>query len=177
MRLDRAFGNVQIPSNFGIVTPLQKQIDDLTFTGSDFAKILFHKHHTFPTPPPHLCDVTGTPKNSLNEALITSWIQSFAYFFACARPNPATEAKLSVEKSISADFYCKIAITKVFFVRFYNVFYTQSTVKCLVQSSQTPPSDGNDLHGSTFFTLLPRKKFRMPCGGAFKPSVVFFRPK
>jgi hypothetical protein len=49
MRLDRALGNVQIPSNFGIVTPLQKQIDDLTFPGSDFAKILFHKHHTFPT--------------------------------------------------------------------------------------------------------------------------------
>ncbi len=34
MRLDRSLGNVQIFSDFRVVTSLKKQIDDLPFPGS-----------------------------------------------------------------------------------------------------------------------------------------------
>jgi hypothetical protein len=49
MSLNRAFGNVQIASDFGVVTSLQKQFDDLAFPGSDLAEILIHNTATFPT--------------------------------------------------------------------------------------------------------------------------------
>jgi hypothetical protein len=44
MRLDRSLGDVQIFSDFRVVTPLKKQIDDLPFPGSYLAEVLFHKH-------------------------------------------------------------------------------------------------------------------------------------
>lgn len=50
MCFDRSLGNVQIFSDFRIVTPLQKQLHDLLFPGSYVAELLFHKHHTWPLP-------------------------------------------------------------------------------------------------------------------------------
>jgi hypothetical protein len=44
MRLDRSLGDVQIFSDFRVVTSLKKQIDDLPFPGSYLAEVLFHKH-------------------------------------------------------------------------------------------------------------------------------------
>jgi hypothetical protein len=42
MRFNGALSDIQIPSNFCIVTPLQKQIDDLSFPGSHLVEFLFH---------------------------------------------------------------------------------------------------------------------------------------
>jgi hypothetical protein len=49
MSLNRALRNVQIASDFGVVTSLQKQFDDLPFPGSDLAEIVIHNNATFPT--------------------------------------------------------------------------------------------------------------------------------
>jgi hypothetical protein len=46
MRFDRSLGNVQIFSNFRVVTSLEKQIDDLPFPGAHLAELLFHNHCT-----------------------------------------------------------------------------------------------------------------------------------
>ncbi len=46
MRFDRSLGNVQIPSDFRVVTSLEKQTNDLAFPGPHFAELLFHKHFT-----------------------------------------------------------------------------------------------------------------------------------
>ena len=48
MRFYGALGDIQIPSNFCIVTPLQKQIDDLAFPGSHLVKFLFHGYLHLP---------------------------------------------------------------------------------------------------------------------------------
>jgi hypothetical protein len=42
MRFYRALGNVQIPSNFRVVTSLKQQIDDLPFPRPYLAERLFH---------------------------------------------------------------------------------------------------------------------------------------
>jgi hypothetical protein len=42
MRFDRALGNVEIASDFRVVTSLEQQIDDLPFPGSHLADLLFH---------------------------------------------------------------------------------------------------------------------------------------
>ena len=44
MRFDGAVGDVQIPSDFRVVTSLEKQIDDLPFPGAYLAELLFHKN-------------------------------------------------------------------------------------------------------------------------------------
>jgi len=51
MRLDRSLGNVQIFSDFRVVTSLEKQIDNLPFPGLHLIKFLFHKHRTLPLRP------------------------------------------------------------------------------------------------------------------------------
>ena len=51
MRLDRSLGDVQIFSDFRVVTSLEKQLNDLPFPGSYVAELLFHKHHTLPLRP------------------------------------------------------------------------------------------------------------------------------
>jgi len=42
MSFDRSFGNVQLPRDFGIVTPLKKQIYDLPFPRSHLIELFFH---------------------------------------------------------------------------------------------------------------------------------------
>jgi len=42
MRFDGSFGDVQIFSNFRVVTSLEKQIDDLTFPWAHLIELLFH---------------------------------------------------------------------------------------------------------------------------------------
>ena len=51
MRLDRSLGNVQIFSDFRVVTSLEKQINHLPFPGPHMVELLFHKT-------PHLADAT-----------------------------------------------------------------------------------------------------------------------
>jgi len=46
MRFDRALGNVQIASDFRVVTSLEQQMNDLPFPGSHLAELLFHNHCT-----------------------------------------------------------------------------------------------------------------------------------
>lgn len=42
MCLDGALGDVQIASDFGVITSLEKQINDLTFPGSHLFELFFH---------------------------------------------------------------------------------------------------------------------------------------
>jgi hypothetical protein len=46
MCFDGALGNVQIPSDLGVIASLEKQIDDLAFPGSHLVELLFHNHCT-----------------------------------------------------------------------------------------------------------------------------------
>ena len=43
MRFHRALGNVQIVSDFRVVTSLEQQINDLAFPWSHLVELLFHK--------------------------------------------------------------------------------------------------------------------------------------
>jgi hypothetical protein len=79
MRLDRSLGDVQIFSDFRVVTSLKKQIDDLPFPGSYLAELLFHNHCTSPIQP-------GCKWLS-NQGLGISGFGSFASHFAFTRPN------------------------------------------------------------------------------------------
>jgi hypothetical protein len=45
MRFHRALGNVQIASDFRVVTSLEQQIDDLPFPWSYLYEIFFHKEY------------------------------------------------------------------------------------------------------------------------------------
>jgi hypothetical protein len=51
MCFDRSLGNVQIPSDFRVPTPLEQQLNDLPFPGPNLAEWLFHKYCTRPTCP------------------------------------------------------------------------------------------------------------------------------
>jgi len=46
MRFHRSLGNIQIPSDFRVVTSLEQQINDLPFPRSHFVELLFHKYCT-----------------------------------------------------------------------------------------------------------------------------------
>ena len=51
MCFHRTLGNVQIPSNFRVVTSLEQQTNNLPFPGAHLAELLFHKHlHLTDTP-------------------------------------------------------------------------------------------------------------------------------
>ena len=79
MRLDRSLGDVQIFSDFRVVTSLEQQLNDLLFPGSYVAEILFHKHHTLPLRPDGACGrAVGSSAH---------WIRVCAYDFAFTRPN------------------------------------------------------------------------------------------
>jgi hypothetical protein len=51
MRFDGSLGNVQIASDFRVVTSLKKQIYDLPFPGTHLVELLFHKDCTWPMRP------------------------------------------------------------------------------------------------------------------------------
>ncbi len=42
MCFDGALGDIQVASDFSVVTSLEKQVDNLTFPGSHLIKLLFH---------------------------------------------------------------------------------------------------------------------------------------
>ncbi len=46
MRFDGSLGNVQIASDFRVVTSLKKQIYDLPFPGTHLVELFFHKNRT-----------------------------------------------------------------------------------------------------------------------------------
>jgi hypothetical protein len=45
MSFDGSLGYVQIASDFRVVTPLQKKVDDLLFPWSHLSKFIFHALH------------------------------------------------------------------------------------------------------------------------------------
>jgi len=47
MRFDGSLGNVQIASDFRVVTSLKKQIYDLPFPGTHLIELFFHKDCTW----------------------------------------------------------------------------------------------------------------------------------
>ena len=44
MSFNRSLGDIQIAGNLGVVTSLEKQLDDLALAGADFAEMLFNFH-------------------------------------------------------------------------------------------------------------------------------------
>ncbi len=58
MRFDRALGNVQIVSDFRVVTSLEQQFDDLPVPWSHLVELLFHKAL-------HLTDAPRSPQVTL----------------------------------------------------------------------------------------------------------------
>lgn len=82
MRLDCSLGDVQILSDFRVVTSLKKQIDDLPFPGSYLAEVLFHKHCTSPIRP-------GRCKWLSSQVVGIYEFGSFTSHFAFTRPNRA----------------------------------------------------------------------------------------
>jgi hypothetical protein len=51
MRFHRALGYVQIASDFRVVTPLEKQVDNLPLPWPHLLELLFHKYCTWPMRP------------------------------------------------------------------------------------------------------------------------------
>jgi hypothetical protein len=82
MRLDRSLGDVQIFSDFRVVTALEKQLNDLPFPWGHLVELLFHKHHTSRRRP-------GRSLWLSNQAPRHIWIWVFASHFAFTRPNRA----------------------------------------------------------------------------------------
>lgn len=79
MSLYGPLGYVQIASDFRIVTPLQKQIDDLSLPGSHLIKLFLHALH--------LTDAPLWPGGDGSALTRISEIGSFMYFIgASARP-------------------------------------------------------------------------------------------
>jgi len=82
MCLDRSLGNVQISSDFRVVTSLEKQFNHLPFPGIHLAELLFHKHRASPMRP-------GRSQWLRNQVPRLIWIRVFASHFAFRRPNQA----------------------------------------------------------------------------------------
>jgi len=51
MRFDGSLGNIQIASDFRVVTSLKKKIYDLPFPGTHWVQLFFHKGCTWPMRP------------------------------------------------------------------------------------------------------------------------------
>jgi len=51
MRFDGSLGNMQIVSDFRVVTSLEQQIYDLPFPGTHLVELFFHKNCTWPMRP------------------------------------------------------------------------------------------------------------------------------
>jgi len=51
MRFDGSLGNIQIASDFRVVTSLKKKIYDLPFPGTHWVQLFFHKDCTWPMRP------------------------------------------------------------------------------------------------------------------------------
>jgi hypothetical protein len=71
MGLDGAFGHVQIAGNFGVVTSLEKQIDDLLLPASQPVDLLIHSLHLAETQgmPPVFWRQQGTLRSGLGVRL------------------------------------------------------------------------------------------------------------
>jgi hypothetical protein len=70
MCFDRSLGNIQIPSDFRVVTSLKKQIDNLPLPWSHLAELFFHNHcHLTDAPrPPQVAKRSG-PSAHLDSGL------------------------------------------------------------------------------------------------------------
>jgi hypothetical protein len=84
MRFDGSLGNVQIASDFRVVTSLKKQIYDLPFPGTHLVELFFHKDCTWPMRP-------GLLQVAKQSGLPHIWIRAFASHFAFTRPNRARD--------------------------------------------------------------------------------------
>jgi hypothetical protein len=82
MCFDGSLRNVQIASDFRVVTSLKKQIYDLPLPGPHLVELFFHKNCTRPIRP-WLLQVA---KHQVSRHI---WILVFASHFAFTRPNRA----------------------------------------------------------------------------------------
>jgi len=79
MCFDGALGDIQVASDFGVVTSLEKQVDDLAFPGSHSIELFFHKFSA-----PHRY---ARPREvALNRCPLGVWIRVFPSHFATTWP-------------------------------------------------------------------------------------------
>lgn len=84
MGFDGALGDIQVARDFGVVTSLEKQIDDLSFPGSHLIELFFHILCTLPIRP-----AAGSGAKPLPPRRI--WIRVFASHFATTWPKWARQ--------------------------------------------------------------------------------------
>ena len=84
MRFDGSLGNVQIASDFRVVTSLKKQIYDLPFPGTHLVELFFHKDCTWPMRP----GLLQVAKHQVSRHI---WILVLLSHFAFTRPNRARD--------------------------------------------------------------------------------------
>ena len=75
MRFDGSLGNMQIVSDFRIVTSLEQQIYDLPFPGTHLVEVFFHKNCPWPMWPRSLqvAEQSGPPPAHLDSGLCVSF--------------------------------------------------------------------------------------------------------
>jgi hypothetical protein len=100
MSFDRSLGNVQLLCDFGIVTTLKKQIDDLPFPRSHLIELFFHN---LAGPKRALVAVNGT-RPSPGRIQIKLLCASH---FAFTSPKEPLYCQISVKSSISCLFNTK----------------------------------------------------------------------
>lgn len=83
MGLDGAFGHVQIAGNFGVVTSLEQQIDDLLLPASQPVRLLVHLLHLAVTQ-------STTPMPGDNRGLALRIKGLLGPCSATTRPKPAS---------------------------------------------------------------------------------------
>src|SRR5258708_38808036 len=65
MRFDGSLGDIQIVSDFRVVTSLKQKIYDLPLPGTHLVELFFHKDCTWPVwPRSHKCKAIGSPGRS-----------------------------------------------------------------------------------------------------------------
>ncbi len=73
MRFHRALGDVEIASDFRVVTSLEKQLDDLPFPGAHLLELLFHKElHLTDVPRPLQVALQSVPPAHLDSGRCVS---------------------------------------------------------------------------------------------------------
>ncbi len=82
MRFDGSLGDIQIVSDFRVVTALKQKIYDLPLPGTHLVELFFHKDCTWPVwPRSHKWQGNRVPRQI--------WIRVFPSHFAFTRPNRA----------------------------------------------------------------------------------------
>jgi hypothetical protein len=150
MRFDGSLGNVQIASDFRVVTTLKKQIYDLPFPGTHLIELFFHKTAPDRCGPGRCKWLTQSGRSAhLDSGLCVS----FCIHAAKSVPGMLTNCKKPGYAAFILEkrrlLQCSPARNTVIPGRNYRWFYSASRVNHLVQNSGVPAYQSPYLHRST----------------------------